>query len=317
MRLKIGTKIGIVFIILLMLMVLHAILDYITARQYEYYIHEIEEEIEEIDLIKRLQFTLAQVVMPANDFLILGGDPNEPKNLKTLSAKVENIIKKLAKLEFDRPEEREIFNHIKKEYQQVKDIALKIFSIPNPVGNPKAGQLMEEMDKIANDAVMDVEEFHQFAHQEIEEALTSWKKTESLLNAVHYFTISFSFLLIIGSLVFFIRTISLPINSMKNTAVEFSQGNFDKRVEVTTKDEIGYLANAFNSMGTELKSSYKELKKEITERKKLGEELKKKMHKLERFHGVVVGRELKMKELKNRIKELEEQLKERKYKLNG
>ncbi|HDZ62326.1 MAG TPA: PAS domain S-box protein [Nitrospirae bacterium] len=48
--------------------------------------------------------------------------------------------------------------------------------------------------------------------------------------------------------------------------------------------------------------------RDITKRKELENELKKKIDELERFHKVVVGREMRMKELKNRIKELEDEL---------
>ncbi|MBU1065383.1 PAS domain S-box protein [bacterium] len=51
------------------------------------------------------------------------------------------------------------------------------------------------------------------------------------------------------------------------------------------------------------------LAEDITERKKAEDELKKHMHELERFEHVTIGRELKMIELKNKIKELEEQRK--------
>jgi PAS domain S-box-containing protein len=44
---------------------------------------------------------------------------------------------------------------------------------------------------------------------------------------------------------------------------------------------------------------------DVTDRKKAEKELKKKMHDLEIFHKAAVGRELKMKELKERIAELE------------
>lgn len=47
---------------------------------------------------------------------------------------------------------------------------------------------------------------------------------------------------------------------------------------------------------------------DITARKKAEEELKKKIHDLERFQKITVGRELKMKELKNKISELEEKI---------
>ncbi len=48
--------------------------------------------------------------------------------------------------------------------------------------------------------------------------------------------------------------------------------------------------------------------REVTEKRKLQEELKKRVEQLEAFHRVVVGRELKMIELKDKIKELEHKL---------
>lgn len=49
--------------------------------------------------------------------------------------------------------------------------------------------------------------------------------------------------------------------------------------------------------------------RDVTERKEREEELKSKNLKLEKFNELVIGREVRMVELKNRIKELEEQLK--------
>ena len=48
---------------------------------------------------------------------------------------------------------------------------------------------------------------------------------------------------------------------------------------------------------------------EVTQRRKMEEELKEKMRDLERFNKVAVGRELKMMELKEKIRDLEQRLK--------
>ena len=49
----------------------------------------------------------------------------------------------------------------------------------------------------------------------------------------------------------------------------------------------------------------------VIERKQMEEELKKKMDSLEKFNKLTVGRELRMKELKKRIKELEARLEDK------
>ena len=51
--------------------------------------------------------------------------------------------------------------------------------------------------------------------------------------------------------------------------------------------------------------------RDITELKEIEEELRRKIEELERYKRVTVGRELKMIELKKKIKRLEEKLKER------
>jgi PAS domain S-box-containing protein len=234
-------------------------LYFFVARQHEHYMHELQKEIEELDLVKSLQLSLIKVVMPANDYLISGGGPNEPDNFRGLSAEVENIIARLDTLEFDEPEARELFNHIKQEYSQVKEIALQIFSIPNAVGNIEAGRLMEKMDKVAHNTVNDAEKFHQFAHHEIEKVEEAWQTTKNLLNFILSGGVLLNIGLILGSLVFFRRTIAKPIVSLKNIALEVGRGNLDKKVGIRLKDEIGDLGISFNKMIDDLRSTREEL----------------------------------------------------------
>lgn len=60
--------------------------------------------------------------------------------------------------------------------------------------------------------------------------------------------------------------ISAPIRKITATATKISEGDFSQRVEVHSKDEIGTLSQAFNSMASDLKSNLDEI---IGEREKL------------------------------------------------
>jgi nitrate/nitrite-specific signal transduction histidine kinase len=108
------------------------------------------------------------------------------------------------------------------------------------------------------------------------------------------------------------RTITKSISKLILGVEEIGKGNLDYRIQVKNEYEFGILANAFNKMTEDLKKSRaelekysKELEKKVKQRTK---ELQEKIDELEKFNKLTVGRELKMIELKKRIKELENEL---------
>ncbi len=58
---------------------------------------------------------------------------------------------------------------------------------------------------------------------------------------------------------FFVRMITRPVEKLKIGAEKIATGDFDTRVEVETKDEIGVLADTFNHMAADLKKNTAEL----------------------------------------------------------
>jgi nitrogen fixation/metabolism regulation signal transduction histidine kinase len=95
------------------------------------------------------------------------------------------------------------------------------------------------------------------------------------------------------------------IYRLKQGAMEIQEGILDKKIEVKTNDEIGILANTFNSMREaikiqkkQLQDYSKELEKKVKERT---EELESKNKELEKFNRFTTDRELKMVELKKEI----------------
>lgn len=106
------------------------------------------------------------------------------------------------------------------------------------------------------------------------------------------------------------KRVSKPIIKLRDAAAEISKGNLDKKIDIKTKDEIEELATAFNQMTVDIKKSRQKLKEYSKELEKKVEartkELNQKNEALERFNKMTVGRELRMIELKKRIKKLEE-----------
>lgn len=138
----------------------------------------------------------------------------------------------------------------------------------------------------------------------------------------------------IWTVIYLSKRITKPIIKLRDLALEIGKGKLDTKIEIISKDEIGQLALTFNEMAAKLKASYEYLEEKVKERTKeldaanqqlkasgqqlraanqqlvaAQKQLQEKVSEMERFHKLTIGREEKILELKERIREIEEQLK--------
>lgn len=100
--------------------------------------------------------------------------------------------------------------------------------------------------------------------------------------------------LLIISYIILADSIIKPINQIKECTKEVIDGNFENKIDIKNKDEIGELAITFNKMIDNLKEYKKNFEQKVTERTIT----------LERMNKLMVGRELRMVELKKEIEGL-------------
>lgn len=81
--------------------------------------------------------------------------------------------------------------------------------------------------------------------------------------------------------VLFSQMIVKPISRIRDVALEMARGNFSRRVQVNSKDEIGTLAAAFNQMIDHLEKSIETRDREIVERRRVEKDLRDANDKLE------------------------------------
>lgn len=130
-------------------------------------------------------------------------------------------------------------------------------------------------------------------------------------------------------------TLTKPIVRLTSLTEKISKGDLDMKIRINSKDEIGQLARSFNMMADNLKKYRKkreayrqELERRVEERtkdlndknsqlKKLNKTLKERYSEIERFGKLLVGRELKMKQMKIEAKEMEKRIGELEKQLEG
>lgn len=104
----------------------------------------------------------------------------------------------------------------------------------------------------------------------------------------------------------FSRSIAEPVMELARASAGM-KGDYSgaKKVKFASGDEIGDLAGTFNQMVDDIKRRDEALLMKNKDLEKSKKDLESKVAELERFNKLTVGRELKMIELKKRIKELE------------
>lgn len=89
--------------------------------------------------------------------------------------------------------------------------------------------------------------------------INTWGHTSTLL------AMSITLLTIFIATIF-VNILTTPIIRLTNIVKQLSEGNLDIRAEVSTRDEIGELANTFNQMTSQLNTSFSTLEERVIER---------------------------------------------------
>ncbi|MGK7947468.1 MAG: ATP-binding protein [Xenococcaceae cyanobacterium] len=114
------------------------------------------------------------------------------------------------------------------------------------------------------------------------------EETEFLANKTQFQNLasSISFIVILGTsaLTFLLANrLIKPIKNLSNAAINISEGQLDRRVDIKREDELGILASSFNHMATQLNKYFDELEKTFQKLEKAKEEAVSANHAKDRF----------------------------------
>ncbi len=278
MRLKIRTKLILSFFtpIIPLVAIVIIIMGYI--------LNNIHNEAQNLDAISKekmkiadLRLSLDRAVMPVNDYIITG-DRKYIEDFKAISRDLERGLKEVEDMlphieemgiDFDDEvkEEREILKDVKDAWQNVREIAIKIYAIPDPVGNKDAARLMEEMDyRWAYPAVERLKRWREIDIEEYEMALERHERLWMRLWTI-IIIVSLSFPILCLLYIFYYSSqFGKSIDALKDGAKIIADGNLSYHIDLHTGDEIEELSALFNNMADNLNTSYTSLEDRVMER---------------------------------------------------
>ncbi|MBI5749523.1 MAG: PAS domain S-box protein [Nitrospinae bacterium] len=370
MRLKIRTKIILSFFA--PIIPLTSIMVIVSG----YILNNLYNEAQRLDDISKqrikvtdLRFSLNEGLMPGNDYIITG-NKKYADDFKGISKEIEERFKAVEDIART-SETKELLKNVKNSWQNIKEISLKIFSIPEPAGNKDAGILMEEMDyKWGYPAIERIKRWMEIDLQEYKDVLEkhhkAWKQLWITMTAgiIIFLTICTIYILIYSKIAsrneeelrlhgeiernmaeavylirvsdgvivytnpFFERLFGYEPGELVGKHVSIVNAPGDKSSEAVANEIISTLmrtgvwngeirnirkdgttfwchANVLTFEHPRYGRVWLSMHQDITERKKAEELLNQRLDELERFQKVAVKREFRIRELQERVKEME------------
>ena len=197
---------------------------------------------------------------------------------------------------------------------QMRGNESRMFALVAANNMPAALEILNGPYQLQSDQYLDlVERFLQDRNTSITEGVLSLRQQSIDIDLVSFVILALILLIIL--IVFGVINLRIirPIQALSVVTKSFSEGDFTARANQGVADELGELSATFNAMGEKLESRTAELelaKKNLeADVKRRTEELEQKIDELEKFNKFVIGRELKMVELKKELRALKSEVK--------
>jgi signal transduction histidine kinase len=222
--------------------------------------NQLEEINSSLEATRELNIAIANLVIPVNDYII-NGDVHARDSFERLLNAVDTKLNTCgnSSCHFASKEPREMANSILVGVSNVKEVARGLFDLDGPSRNALGFNGVNEI----NDVVYSLSTRLNFMSRALmgRVQLLNIQSREEGRKALRYlFVFTLSVMAVSISFAYIIsRRIANPIRSLLQGTKQVIKGNLDCHVSVAQRDEVGELAESFNSMIDEIKRYREEL----------------------------------------------------------
>ncbi len=206
---------------------------------------------------------------------------NEERMQAQWQLRHDSLSEILTKMKFKRPEWQVMWERISQDHESIKTLFSRLVAthekhksnrkeISKEFEDRLIGQMLVKSQAMVSGAF----QLAEASHAEIDVAR---QRTGLLLI---FFIVAIGAVVAATSFVIS-RSVVKPITRLHEGTEIIGDGNLNYKVGTVAKDEIGQLSRAFDQMADQLRKSFMALEKEITERKRAEEEIKKLNEELE------------------------------------
>ena len=206
--------------------------------------------LDELEPVSDLQKLILQSAMPPNDYLIHGGH-SESELFARLSREVDDAF--AAHLSsVGAGGVRDSVVRARGEWEKARALGGAILALPDPVGDPEGGAMMEAFDARIDLASAILEAVHADVRHRVGVAVSQARAVErrNTLLIAGVLLAALALAVAFGGLLG--RSLTVPLLALKEGIVRFGQGDHSYRVALDRKDELGQLADIMNAMAERL-----------------------------------------------------------------
>ncbi|HLC99799.1 MAG TPA: ATP-binding protein, partial [Patescibacteria group bacterium] len=233
----------------------------------------IDEDVLRLQALLEIQSTASEIEAQTLSFRLIGNETAQAQG----SAAAEKKDELLANMEKLNSWEAQYRSHLDITSEGSTDFLARVQEAQSHVASSAIQLIGLKEQRAASDVVSAEEARLSGAQQHLKDVVTKAVSVElNILDQKHdqatqevARTQRTNQYLVLGSLILAVligyiitRRISSPLIRLKNAVKEIAGGNLNKKVELTSKDEIGQLAATFNEMGEKLQKTYVSLQDE-------------------------------------------------------
>lgn len=220
----------------------------------------VEHSIVEMHQAMLLQLSLAQAVMPPNDYLI-HGNPKARGEFRARSAEVERNFDALVPITVMTAAQHQTLTAARRDWGHAREMGEAMLKITSPVGNQAAAAKMEEFDRLVSSIIAQLDAIHHVAHSETEESHAILHDLKLQTTTVVLAFLAIGLAIAVGGIVVLNRLLFPPLQDLSRGMRQFSEGQHAHRITRNMPVELRELAEGFNAMAENLEGQHAELVK--------------------------------------------------------